>query len=343
MSSAALRAYAQEYFSSINSIAERIRADVNTAVTAYEDLWHTLSPEDQNQVLDDTIIHPEAVLKYSLCQQNEIEIECFPRLRLETGYKYVTDDDGGKEQAVKWRDEHSAPFTWMTQSQLNLSIMDSTEKDSRKPPLQSSDTLFTPSKKPFTTSDGFVDPPDVVLGGSSSRLAASLSPKINLATKNPCGEDSLLTKLKNKTAVLKIQTTLKSTMGKPEPERVPCQSDNDKQALVHTKTIRSTSNNLKNTKNLGNKPLVSKPKTPPPPPPTKQKHISETKLEEDPERKALLPGAPTSGQNSKETKEHLVVKSTTSIDSIDLDDFRINLNSPSKDVPKTGFDFLDNW
>lgn len=342
MSSAALRAYAQEYFSSINSIAERIRADVNTAVTAYEDLWHTLSTEDQNQVLDDTIIHPEAVLKYSLCQQNEIEIECFPRLRLETGYKYVTDDEGGKEQVMKWRDEHSAPFTWMTRSQLNLSIMDSPEKDTNKSYLFSSDNLLTPLKKAINTPEGFVDPPDVVLGGSSSRLAASLSPKINLVTKKPNGEDKLLTKLKNKTAVLKIQTSLKSTVGKPEPEKVPCQSDNDKQALVQTKIIRSTAN-MKNMKSLGSKPPVSKPKTPPPPPPTKQKVTSETKLEEDPERKALLPDVPSCRQMSKESKEHLVVNSTSSIDSIDLDDFHINLNSPSKDVPKTGFDFLDNW
>jgi len=60
-----------------------------------------LSYKDRSQVIDETIIRPEVVLKYSYHAQDKPENEYFPRLRLQTGDTYITDDEGGKS-AVSW-------------------------------------------------------------------------------------------------------------------------------------------------------------------------------------------------------------------------------------------------
>ena len=102
MSLSVVQSYAEEYFNSLNPIAERISIDVAATRSAYEDLWHTLSYKDQSQVIDETIIHPEAVLKYSFYPDNEPEVEYYPRLQIRTGEKYVTEDEGGKGTASKF-------------------------------------------------------------------------------------------------------------------------------------------------------------------------------------------------------------------------------------------------
>jgi hypothetical protein len=94
--SSSVETIAEKYFHSLNPIAERICIDVAATRDAYEKLWHTLSYKDRSQVVDETIIHPEAVLKYSICPQDEPEVEYYPRLRIQTGDKYVTDYEGGK-------------------------------------------------------------------------------------------------------------------------------------------------------------------------------------------------------------------------------------------------------
>lgn len=96
MSLSSIQMFADAYFNSLNPIAERISIDVATTREAYENLWHTLSYKDRNQVIDETIVRPEVVLKYSFHAQDKPEIEYFPRLRLQTGDTCVTDDEGGK-------------------------------------------------------------------------------------------------------------------------------------------------------------------------------------------------------------------------------------------------------
>jgi hypothetical protein len=96
MSQSSVETIAEKYFHSLNPIAERICIDVAATRDAYENLWHTLSYKDRSQVVDETIIHPEAVLKYSFYPQSEPNVEYYPCLRLQTGDKYVTDYEGGK-------------------------------------------------------------------------------------------------------------------------------------------------------------------------------------------------------------------------------------------------------
>lgn len=95
MSSTSLQTVAEEYFHSLNSIAERISTDVASTKDAYEELWNTLSTEEQRQVIDETIIYPEAVLKYAFEDSLE-KPEFSPRLNIQTGGKYIIDDEGSK-------------------------------------------------------------------------------------------------------------------------------------------------------------------------------------------------------------------------------------------------------
>lgn len=93
--------FAASYFNTLNPIAERISIDVAATREAYENLWHTLSYKDRSQVIDETIIRPEIVLKYNIYAEDKAENEYFPRLRLQTRDAYITDDESGKN-AVSW-------------------------------------------------------------------------------------------------------------------------------------------------------------------------------------------------------------------------------------------------
>jgi hypothetical protein len=88
--------FANAYFNTLNPIAERISIDVAATREAYENLWHTLSYKDRSQVIDETIIRPEIVLKYNFYAEDKPENEYFPRLRHQTGDTYITDDESGK-------------------------------------------------------------------------------------------------------------------------------------------------------------------------------------------------------------------------------------------------------
>lgn len=54
-----------DYLYTINPIAERIRKDVDATKDAYQSLWYELSVDEQNKILEESIISPETVLRYS--------------------------------------------------------------------------------------------------------------------------------------------------------------------------------------------------------------------------------------------------------------------------------------
>lgn len=102
-----LQNVADEYFSTLNPIASRLYADLQETRGAYEDLWKKLSPEDQDQILTESIIKPEISIKYDVpqsCRSDDYAV------------KVVVDDH------CSYRDEHSGPFTFRTKSQRNLTI-----------------------------------------------------------------------------------------------------------------------------------------------------------------------------------------------------------------------------
>ncbi|XP_018329362.2 uncharacterized protein C1orf198 homolog isoform X2 [Agrilus planipennis] len=104
-----LKSIADQYFGSINTMASRLYTDMNETKVAYDKLWLSLSEKEQNQIMNESIIKPEACLQYNTVRCKEIAKE-------EYAAKTVIDDN------CSYRDEHSAPFSFRTPSQRDLTI-----------------------------------------------------------------------------------------------------------------------------------------------------------------------------------------------------------------------------
>ncbi|KAG8231957.1 hypothetical protein J437_LFUL008877 [Ladona fulva] len=359
--STSLCSIAEEYFNSINQLARRISADIQVKKEAYEEVWKCLSRKEQRQVMDETIIHPEAVLKYAAYPQDNPDYEYFPKLRLQTGEKYVVDEEGGKGVSLTWRDEHSAPFSWMTQSQLNLNVLcNKTGNTETIQPTKSKPKPSPPKRAPKPIEN--FEPPSIVLGGSSvknpSNPNKSKSPNEKDSNKSVVQEENFLSKLRSKTAVLKLPPkgkTSKSSKGESESLVKPGGS-----CVIKIKP----------------KTVIAKPKTPPPPPPPKPKKENRSPETKEADRESIGTWEEPANHGAHEeemalltrVKEDDIVKKNKDVSqeakveqypvieakvsdtpalvpsaSADLlATFNVDLN-PSQDIPKTGFEFLDNW
>ncbi|XP_012288247.1 uncharacterized protein LOC105703998 isoform X2 [Orussus abietinus] len=277
----------------------KIGEDVAATKEAYEGLWSTLSTAERNQAIDETIIQPEVALKYTLknAEAPQDLPEYYPKLCIQTGMKYVIDDTGS---TLRWRDEHSAPFSFMTQSQMNLSYSDSSEDVKSMPlrnyandsplfsgPLQMqeisdssiTDNYSTSENLNFYESENFSE--NVFVSGEHGTLLAAAIDNDN--------SENIFAKFINKTSLLKIQNKL----------------DDDMETLVPLKTgmAKSSQKNINNDKNQMNISLMS----------------TRLKSDEIDESTALLetPSSYSSFQSSQLNQE--------------------------EEIPKTGFEFLDNW
>lgn len=88
---------AEDYFCNLNPLAKRIGEDIKTTKDAYEELWNNLSLMEKNQAIDETIIQPEVALKYSNLSSVEFSKdlqEFYPKLKIQTGLKYILDETG---------------------------------------------------------------------------------------------------------------------------------------------------------------------------------------------------------------------------------------------------------
>lgn len=60
-----LETASKEYFSNLSTLTKKISVDIRSTQEAYQEFWHSLSREDQNQVIDESVICPSAVIKYA--------------------------------------------------------------------------------------------------------------------------------------------------------------------------------------------------------------------------------------------------------------------------------------
>lgn len=109
MSAKTLSVVADEYFYNINPLAKRIGDDVTATKDAYEGLWNTLSLEERNQAIDETIIQPEVALKYATkgMESSKDFHDYYPKLRIQTGMKYIIDETGSVSLKKKKRKNYS--------------------------------------------------------------------------------------------------------------------------------------------------------------------------------------------------------------------------------------------
>ncbi|XP_054910502.1 uncharacterized protein C1orf198 homolog [Poeciliopsis prolifica] len=107
-----------EYFSSINSMAKKIMQEREKIKADYGSSWEKMSPQEQDNAIDDNMMDPHIRARYAMHKVDREEVVCYPRLLLQTGQKIVHFG----EEDITWQDEHSAPFSWETKSQMEFSL-----------------------------------------------------------------------------------------------------------------------------------------------------------------------------------------------------------------------------
>lgn len=108
----------REYFSSINSMARKIMAEREKIRARHGPAWEGMTQQQQDAAIDDWMMEPHIRARYAMHRVEREEVVCYPRLLLTTGQKLVHFG----EEDITWQDEHSAPFSWETKSQLDFSL-----------------------------------------------------------------------------------------------------------------------------------------------------------------------------------------------------------------------------
>ncbi|XP_062292809.1 uncharacterized protein C1orf198 homolog [Scomber scombrus] len=107
-----------EYFSSINSMASKIMQEREKIKNKHGSSWDKMSPQEQDSAIDSWMMDPQVRARYAAHRLERPEVVCYPKLLLQTGQKMVHFG----EEDITWQDEHSAPFSWETRSQLEFSL-----------------------------------------------------------------------------------------------------------------------------------------------------------------------------------------------------------------------------
>ncbi|CAH2056082.1 unnamed protein product, partial [Iphiclides podalirius] len=121
----ALRDIAEEYFRTMSPLAAKIHEDVTEAKNAYENIWDTLSYKEKAEILNESIIKPEIAIQYTLLDSLDFDLD-EPRVRKDDLMSFFSREHGLRmirDEGGSYRDEHSAPFLYQTDSQLNLCVL----------------------------------------------------------------------------------------------------------------------------------------------------------------------------------------------------------------------------
>ncbi|XP_062857188.1 uncharacterized protein C1orf198 homolog [Trichomycterus rosablanca] len=143
-----------EYFSSINSMARKIMQEREKIKDQYGSAWEDMTPVEQDSAIDDGMMEPKIRARYGMHRVERSEVQCYPKLLIQTGQKIVHFGD----EDLTWQDEHSAPFSWETKSQLEFSMNSGSSE-----PVSNSAT----ESKPKTTQS--VKLPGIEVSGSARR------------------------------------------------------------------------------------------------------------------------------------------------------------------------------
>ncbi|KAK6488988.1 hypothetical protein HHUSO_G7975 [Huso huso] len=107
-----------EYFSSINHMAKKIMLERQKIREKHGSEWEKLTQSEQETAIDNWMMDPQIRARYALHRTEREEVVSYPKLLIQTGQKIV---HFGEEDII-WQDEHSAPFSWETKSQLEFNL-----------------------------------------------------------------------------------------------------------------------------------------------------------------------------------------------------------------------------
>ncbi|XP_004550702.1 uncharacterized protein C1orf198 homolog [Maylandia zebra] len=107
-----------EYFSSINSMAKKIMQEREKIKAKHGSSWEKMTPQEQDNAIDNWMMDPHIRARYAMHRVEREEVVCYPKMLIQTGQKIVHFG----EEDITWQDEHSAPFSWETKSQMDFSL-----------------------------------------------------------------------------------------------------------------------------------------------------------------------------------------------------------------------------
>ncbi|XP_061609233.1 uncharacterized protein C1orf198 homolog isoform X2 [Phyllopteryx taeniolatus] len=107
-----------QYFSSINSMANKIMQEREKIKNKHGSTWDKMSPQEQDNAIDNWLMDPHIRARYTMHRVDRDEVVCYPKLLIQTGQKIVHFG----EEDITWQDEHSSPFSWETKSQMEFSL-----------------------------------------------------------------------------------------------------------------------------------------------------------------------------------------------------------------------------
>lgn len=111
-----------EYFASINSMTLKIIEDIQKVKDDYRESWKNFTIEEREEKINEAMVSPEVMKHYPLPEVEDLDV--YPTMKIDTGQKMVefhtlTDKN---EVTSKWRDEHSAPFSLQSKSQMDIRL-----------------------------------------------------------------------------------------------------------------------------------------------------------------------------------------------------------------------------
>ncbi|KAG8446970.1 hypothetical protein GDO86_014422 [Hymenochirus boettgeri] len=122
------------YFSSLNPMARKIMQEKEQVRQRYGPEWERMEPREQEEAIDQHMVDPQLRARYALHRgtSGTQPVSCYPVLKTQSGQKVVHFG----EEDITWQDEHSAPFSWETKSQMEFSIASLNGQESNCVPIQ---------------------------------------------------------------------------------------------------------------------------------------------------------------------------------------------------------------
>ncbi|XP_068866339.1 uncharacterized protein C1orf198 homolog [Aphelocoma coerulescens] len=304
------------YFSSLSPMARKIMAEKERIRERYGPEWERLPPRQQDEIIDKCLVEPHVQARYAAHRgttRPPAPPASYPSLRLNTGQKVVRFGD----EDITWQDEHSAPFSWETKSQMEFSVASLSIQEQGGAQLQNEQRQLVKAA------------PGIQV------------PKSSQANKTP-GSDGLIASRKEE----------ESSFWKINAERSKFEGDKSEFQSLTPSQIKSMEKGEKPLPSFyrqesapkemtkAEKPSITKPeKSAAPSPPS-------VSLEWEKPRPTQLPTSSLDDFFLPDPPQDLASSRTNKEDtdgSILTDPQMPGQTSTSNVILKTGFDFLDNW
>ncbi|KAK6489716.1 hypothetical protein HHUSO_G6608 [Huso huso] len=310
-----------EYFSSINPMAKKIMLERQRIREKHGSEWEKLSQSEQETAIDNWMMDPQIRARYALHRAEREEVVCYPKLLIQTGQKIVHFGD----EDITWQDEHSAPFSWETKSQLEFSLTSPIAPEQGSTSSQMEPKLQVKTSQPMKASHG----------NSSSQVA-----KASQGSKTPSTDGISSGRKEEESSFWKISAE-RSRLEGGQADFQSLTPSQIKSLEKGEKTVpsyrRQESTPKEKEEYKADKPRLPKQDNP------VSMSVSSTVAEWERSQPAHLDDVFTPGPEPKSPTHTAPAKDNDKEESAQAENPFFSQFNTSSDLLKTGFDFLDNW